>query len=648
MATYTCGPAGTYASIQTCIAASVLVNGDTIQLMAGYSVDERILPSGLSNITIVGNVNNPSGYDVRYSNPLTTHGWKTIEMTNCTNWTFKGFRGRYTGAFTISSGFAHGGYGTNGGHLFEDLIVETSGYYGISGMGSNTTYRRVKIDGSSHTAADNAYLLGPETPGASGTVVESCLVVNSSYLCINLGTTGNPGPTIKNTTVYNNRSVGNNSSMGMYILGDNAKVYNSVVGMDSTFTNDKALFFGTAATATAENCVLYGAYWGDNSDLNSTTGTVSNVVKSSGVSSSAVVFTDAAGGDYTPKTGGLLDETGNAVYAPIGGDLNKSPWGTPPSIGALSAILPPPEKECLGWGVSSFGLDPWGGADREAPVILSVDPPCGSVQVHPCTPITIVVGDPGCSGLNLDCIRITIDGNLIYDGTGLSFAVGTENNGWVAPCDNGSTVTRVSDPTYFYKYTFVIKCTCFTCDKKITMVATFCDDAGNTTTLDCYFTTAPCNFIDDIEIIDSKRYLLRFKNPLKGSIAENPDLYNPDTYTVAPVDLGIANGKEVAVQAVLVEKVNFPQYVIVELTEPTEGAAYQFSASRLITDIYGNLLQEKGRGVAICRNTKLDFILNKLPTVYNRSIVVNGETEISPFYILSPMGIEDERSGGDF
>ena len=268
--------------------------------------------------------------------------------------------------------------------------------------------------------------------------------------------------------------------------------------------------------------------------------------------------------------------------------------------------------DCKGWGIEAFGLGPWGSADVYAPVILSLDPPCGSVNVHPCTPITLVIADPGCSGLDLDCARITINGTLIYNGTGLSFGAGTENDGWIAPCNNSSTVTRVADATYGYIYTFVIRCTCFTCEQEVTVVATFCDFEGNTVTLDCYFTTSPCNYIQSIEIIDIKRYLIRFKNPLKGSLAENPDLYDPSTYTVAPVNLGVTSGVSVRVEAVLVERVNFPQFVIVELTEPTEGAAYQFSASRLIVDIYGNLLEERGRGVAISRNTKLDFILTEV------------------------------------
>ena len=341
MATYTCGPGGTYSSIQTCIAAAVLVDGDTMQLTAGYDVDERILPSGLSNITVVGDSNDKENYNVYYSNPAGTSGLKCISMNGCDGWTFRGFKGAYTGAYSTSSGFAHGGYGTNGDHLFEDLTVETSGYYGIAGMGSNTTYRRLKIDGSSHSAANNAYLLGPDSPGSSGTVVESCIVINSSYLCIYLGTNGNAGPTIKNTTVYNDRTVGNASAMGMYILGDNAKVYNSVVAMDSTFTNDRALFFGTPSSATVKDCVLYGAYWGDNSDLNSTTGTVSNVTKSSGVSSSAVVFIDASNGDFKPVESGLIYKTGNSSFVPGGGDLNSLAWSALPSIGALSVYVAP-------------------------------------------------------------------------------------------------------------------------------------------------------------------------------------------------------------------------------------------------------------------------------------------------------------------
>lgn len=333
---------GDYASIQTALSAGAVSDGDTIQLGLGYSVDEKITPTGLNSVTILGDVENPDLYDVYYSNPDGVGGDKTIAMNNCTNMSMKGFKLRYTGPFSSSSGAGHGGYLDNGGHLFEDMIVETSGYYGLSGMGSNTTYRRVRFDGSYHTAANSAYLLGPDSSGASGTLVESCLVVNASYICIYLGTGGNPGPTIKNTTVYNNRTDGSSSPMGMYILGDNAKVYNTVVGMDCSVTGDKALLFGTPGTATASNCVLYGSHWGDNSDLNSTTGTVSEVVKGSGVSSSAVVFRNASGGDFLPfiGDGALLLAEGMTADMPLL-DVVRRSYKSPHSIGAFASYSPP-------------------------------------------------------------------------------------------------------------------------------------------------------------------------------------------------------------------------------------------------------------------------------------------------------------------
>ena len=346
MATITVGSGGDHASIQAALSAGAVSNGDTIQLVSGYSVDERIQPSGLDNITVVGDVENPGNYDVYYSNPGTSYGFKTIDMSNCTNWTFKGFKGRYPGGVFGSSGFLHGGYGDNGGHLLEDMIIETSGYYGAAGLGDNTTYRRCKFDGSSHTAADNAYVLGPDSPNASGTLVESCLVLNASYICIYLGTAGNPGPTIKNTTVYNNRTTGNASSMGIYILGDNAKVYNTTVGMDCLtsdgFTNDKALFYESPTTATASHCVLWGSRWGDNSDINTNVGSTSNITKGSGVSSNAVVFNSVASADYTPfnGSGALLFEKGSSTFAPTLG-LARNSFRTPPSIGAYAYYVAP-------------------------------------------------------------------------------------------------------------------------------------------------------------------------------------------------------------------------------------------------------------------------------------------------------------------
>ena len=304
--------------------------------------------------------------------------------------------------------------------------------------------------------------------------------------------------------------------------------------------------------------------------------------------------------------------------------------------------------DCKGWGIESFGLGPWGSTDIYDPLILSLDPPCGSLKVHPCTPITLVVADKGCSGFDLDCARITINGILIYDGTGLSFAAGTENDGWIAPCDGGSTVTRVADATYGYIYTFKIICTCFGCEQTVTVEAVFCDFGGNITNFDCWFKTVTCNYIQSVEIIDKRHYVLRFATPLIGDITTNPDLYNPDTYTVIPVNLGYTPGKDTIIKAVLVEETNFPQTVILELNDTTDGAAYQFSASKDIIDIYGGFVTERGHSIAISRRTKLDFLLNRLPKVYNKTMIVNGERRISPFNILWVIGVEDERSGGQF
>jgi hypothetical protein len=304
--------------------------------------------------------------------------------------------------------------------------------------------------------------------------------------------------------------------------------------------------------------------------------------------------------------------------------------------------------DCEGWGIEPFGIGPWGSTDIYSPLILRLDPSCGQEGVHPCTPITLVVADKGCSGFDLDCARITINGDLIYDGTGLSFAAGTENDGWVAPCNNGSTVTRVVDATYGYNYQFKIICTCFGCDEVVEIDALFCDKNGNTVSVDCSFTAVNCCSISSVEIIDKTHYLLRFSTPLKGGSVLNPDLYNPTTYTVTPVSLGYTTGIQPLVQAVLVEKTKFPQVVILELNSTTDGAAYQFSASRNIVDIYGSVLIERGAAVAISRRTKLDFMLDRLPEVYDKSIIVNDRTRLSPVHILAVMGIEDERSGGQF
>jgi hypothetical protein len=304
--------------------------------------------------------------------------------------------------------------------------------------------------------------------------------------------------------------------------------------------------------------------------------------------------------------------------------------------------------DCKGWGIEAWGKGPWGSVDAYAPSVLSIDPPCGSIDILPCLPIVLTVVDAGCSGLDLDCTRIYINDVLIYDGTGLSFGAGTENDGWISPCEGDSTVTRVADATYGYIYTFRIVCDCFQCETRVTIVATFCDINGNTFEYNCYFDIVNCNYITGIEIIDKRRFLLRFKNKLKGDVSINPDLYDVQTYRVLPVSLGIISGDQPVIRAILVEKSLFPQHVIMELDNTIDGAAYQFNASPNILDIYGSTLQERGFGIAISRKTKVDFIASRIPQIYNRTITVNEETFLSPYHILAAIGIEDERSGGDF
>jgi len=372
-ATYTCGSGGDYASVQTCVASGVLANGDTMQLVSGYSVDERVLPSNLDNITIVGDVANPGDYDVYYSNPATSYGYKVISLTNCQSWTFKGFKLRYTGTYTVSSGGMHGGYTANGGHVCEDLIVETTGFYGIAGMGTGSAYRRCSFLNNNAYAsgglpsAENGTLIGPDSPGANGTLIESCLVLNSTYYGIQAGTaTSTTGPTIKNTTVYLDRTSGHGSSMGIATTGPNAQIRNCVVGMDVTvadgFVNNKPVSVNSdAATLTVSDSVLYGARWGDNSDLSGGgSSTTTNVVRSSGVSSSAVVFNDAAARDFSPFTGvgHLLFEKGDTTYAPAL-DIARTAFNSTPSIGAYEVAQLDCSLDYSGGGSASNRAGAW-------------------------------------------------------------------------------------------------------------------------------------------------------------------------------------------------------------------------------------------------------------------------------------------------
>ena len=322
---------------------------------------------------------------------------------------------------------------------------------------------------------------------------------------------------------------------------------------------------------------------------------------------------------------------------------------------------------CKGWGKAAWGKDPWGSGVGigSPPTITSVSPPCGATNVNINTPIIIKVCGGPCGylagtsiGTLLDCIQITINGTLVYDGTGLTSA--TINDGFKAPCNQACSavttevITDPSDPSFVSQvcYTFKFCCTPFKCDSTVSIEATFCDMEGNTVVLsNCSFKTTPCNYITNIEIIDSKHIVARFSNHMLANPVLNSALYDPNSYKVIPVSGGFIPGQTVSVKNVLVEKTFLPKTVILETNKLTRGATYEVVGDAGILDIFRQPLISKGTSTFLARATKVDSMIRKLPRMYKT--LINNSLEdkqrvVSIWQIFAALGIEDERMGGDY
>ena len=337
MATYNVGPSGTYATLQACLASGVLISGDTIQLESGYDVDEM---AGLgitspTNITIIGDVSDPSKAVCRWSNPFSVNTTYALDVFP-DNWTVKGITFKYTGSDSASMDetAAVSVKTSSSNFLMEDCVLEspTSGIYDF---GHTSTIRRVKADGSGGTLTSGR---GIFSGGGDGNIIESCLSINWGQHHIG----SDRDTTIKNCTVYNNRSDANNGSNVTGIFVDRGEsfvtmVANCVVFMNCTKTSARGISVSNGYLVTITDCITYGTPGGDAKDLIGGSAAVVNVTKSSGVGANAVLV-DAPNDDFYPADPGLALHTGNASHDPAGGDLNQQPFNDPPSMGCLEAV----------------------------------------------------------------------------------------------------------------------------------------------------------------------------------------------------------------------------------------------------------------------------------------------------------------------
>ena len=330
---YNIGTGGDYADLATLAAAGVLANGDFIQLLSGYSVDQQVSFASLDNITVTGDVENPAGYVVAFTNPSDTAGAHLWTSTNCTGWTYRGFTLSYTNHWSTGSAAWYGS-GTTSDNLFWDLVINSTSQHGILAPGDNSVLKRCRF--TSTPAGNATYCV---YTGADDLILESCFFRNASSYAFYLG---GDDCIVRSCTIYNDNSSSENVAFpnGGYLVGANAVLSNTVVDMSDAgaTSTKKGILLGDAATATVNNCVLFGATWGDNDDLvGHASATTSSLTLSSGIGANDVMV-DPASGDYTPANPGLLYHAGNATqYGTCdvlrNGMFANSTSGTP-SIGA--------------------------------------------------------------------------------------------------------------------------------------------------------------------------------------------------------------------------------------------------------------------------------------------------------------------------
>ncbi len=322
-------------SLQNFLAAGLLGAGDTIQLDSGYSVDEAagVGVSWVDDVTLEGATGDAADAICTFSNSGAATNVSAIYIGNVSGWTIRNITVRYTGAETDDCGCID--IQTSADTMtLEDLILETTAN-GVRYYGEDATLKRISaISTGTVSGPTDSYGLHESTD--DGAVIESCLVVNFGYI----GIMADRNATLKNCTVYNDRSDANNSSSvtGIHIdaYGD---IDNCVVFMNCTKAGARGIRLENGYDVTINDTISYGTATGDAKDLSygGSAPTLTNVSLSSTVLASPVLE-DPASGDFYPADPGLALQTGNAANAPAGGDLNELPFDTPPSMGCLEAV----------------------------------------------------------------------------------------------------------------------------------------------------------------------------------------------------------------------------------------------------------------------------------------------------------------------
>ena len=332
MSTYTVGASGAdYTSLQSCLASGVVADGDTVQILSGYNVNETVGAgvSWVNNVTVQGDVTDPAAAVITWDNPSATNYVFTLNLNNVSGWTLKGLTLNYTGSGALYSGAFFGGW--SGSQItVEDCRVNTTGRYAFVYNSHGSLFKRTEFVGTNSTAT-NCQALGSQFRAD----IESCLVRDFGHYQVQLGADS----TVVNSTFYNGRDASDCSTGHAIYLNGAAEIRNCVIWNNHTKANRRGIVANYPALVTVSDSIIFGSAAADGGigDI-SALATMSDVLLSAAVGTSAVLA-DAPGGDFYPAAGGLAINAGSATYAPTGGDLNRQPFAASPSIGCLEELV---------------------------------------------------------------------------------------------------------------------------------------------------------------------------------------------------------------------------------------------------------------------------------------------------------------------
>jgi len=295
-----------------------------------------------------------------------------------------------------------------------------------------------------------------------------------------------------------------------------------------------------------------------------------------------------------------------------------------------------------GWGLSPYGgfipgavsttlYGYWGILVGSAPFIYEMTPGCDTVNIAKDQTISFKTADGGGIGIDLTCvdISVSIDGatpSFIYTGS-------TYTNGW-----SGTAALFAYNGTDAYAFAMNTP-TPFPAGAEVCFHIETCNLYGETFELDCCFSVRYEMVINFVEIINRRKIKVGFSNRLKD-VENNTEVFIQSNWRIRPIPGGVIHSPDNQTQVlkVVTENSRNPSFVILYVVGLVRNQIYEIAGSNFL-DIFG---QTFGSGEISMEydSTKVDHIFRRLPPHYEG----DGDTDL--FYVLSAIGIADERIGG--